>query len=242
MAQNIYDNPEFFAGYSQLPRQVHGLDAAPEWPAVRAMLPDLRGKRIVDLGCGFGWFGRWAREHGAVSVLGLDISANMLTRAKANTPDCATDYRVADLEALELPEASFDLAYSALTFHYVEDFGRLTRGIHRALVPGAHFVFTVEHPIVTAPIPAGWSVGPDGRKTWPVNSYQKEGPRRTNWLAEGVIKQHRTLGTLLNLLIGLGFTILHVEEWAPNDAQIAAHPEWAEEYERPMFLLIAVQR
>ena len=56
MAQNIYDNPEFFAGYSGLPRQVKGLDGAPEWPTVRAMLPDLAGKRVVDLGCGFGWF------------------------------------------------------------------------------------------------------------------------------------------------------------------------------------------
>jgi hypothetical protein len=56
-----------------------------------------------------------------------------------------------------------------------------------------------------------------------------------------VIKQHRTLGTILNLLIRLGFTIAHVEEWAPSDAQIAARPEWAQERERPMFLLIAVQ-
>ena len=30
MAQNIYDNPDFFSGYGQLPRQVHGLDGAPE--------------------------------------------------------------------------------------------------------------------------------------------------------------------------------------------------------------------
>ena len=58
MAQNIYDNPEFFAGYSPLPRQIHGLDGAPEWPAVRAMLPYLTGKRVADLGCGFGWASR----------------------------------------------------------------------------------------------------------------------------------------------------------------------------------------
>ena len=40
MAQNIYDNPAFFEGYAQLPRSVQGLDGAPEWPALRAMLPD----------------------------------------------------------------------------------------------------------------------------------------------------------------------------------------------------------
>ena len=56
MTQNIYDNAGFFAGYSQLRRSVDGLDGAPEWPTIRSMLPDLGGKRVVDLGCGFGWF------------------------------------------------------------------------------------------------------------------------------------------------------------------------------------------
>ncbi len=56
MTQNIYDNPAFFEGYSQLGRSVHGLAGAAEWPALRAMLPDLRGLRVVDLGCGYGEF------------------------------------------------------------------------------------------------------------------------------------------------------------------------------------------
>lgn len=54
MAQNIYDNPDFFAGYSQLPRQIRGLDGAPEWPSIGAILPTVSGKRVLDLGCGFG--------------------------------------------------------------------------------------------------------------------------------------------------------------------------------------------
>jgi hypothetical protein len=58
MAQNIYDTPEFFTGYSQLNRSVHGLAGAPEWPAIRTLIPDVYGKRIIDLGCGFGWFAR----------------------------------------------------------------------------------------------------------------------------------------------------------------------------------------
>lgn len=62
MTQNIYDQADFFAGYSQLPRSLHGLDGAPEWPDLQAMLPDLKGKRVLDLGCGFGWFCRWAAD------------------------------------------------------------------------------------------------------------------------------------------------------------------------------------
>src|SRR5579859_4498647 len=98
MTQNVYDNPEFFAGYSNLGRSIHGLDGAAEWPVLRGMLPDMRGLRVVDLGCGFGWFCRWAREQGAANVLGLDVSENMLARARSDTADTTIVYERADLE------------------------------------------------------------------------------------------------------------------------------------------------
>ncbi|PLO78838.1 SAM-dependent methyltransferase, partial [Klebsiella quasipneumoniae] len=50
MSQNIYDDPHFFAGYATLDRSVKGLDGAPEWPSLQAMLPPLAGLRVVDLG------------------------------------------------------------------------------------------------------------------------------------------------------------------------------------------------
>lgn len=242
MAQNIYDNPEFFAGYSQLPRQVHGLAGAPEWQAIRAMLPDLAGKRILDLGCGFGWFARWAKQRGAASVLAVDLSERMIARAKAETPDPSIEYRIADLTTLEIAEASFDFAYSALTFHYIEDFGRLVRTVHRSLVPCADFVFTIEHPIYMAAARPQWWSDADGRKTWPVNQYAIEGERRTDWLAKDVLKYHRTISTTLNTLIRTGFAIRHVGEFAPTAAQIAENPKLAEEVERPMMLLVSARR
>jgi hypothetical protein len=57
-----------------------------------------------------------------------------------------------------------------------------------------------------------------------------------------VIKQHRTVGTLLNTLIAAGFTIRHVNEWGPTEAQVAAQPALAEERERPMMMLVAAER
>ncbi|MCQ0091092.1 class I SAM-dependent methyltransferase [Roseovarius sp. M141] len=242
MAQNIYDNPDFFAGYSQLPRQVRGLDGAPEWPAIRAMLPALSGKRVVDLGCGFGWASRWMREQGADSVLGLDVSEKMIQRAKTDTTDPAIEYRIADLDTLDLPPAAFDVAYSALTFHYIHDFARLVRVIHQTLTPGGDFVFTIEHPIFMATSHPDWIVGDDGDKIWPVNGYSVEGERRTDWFAKGVLKHHRTLGTTLNTLIGAGFQIVQVKEFAPTPEQIAENPSLADEMERPMMLLVSAKR
>ena len=150
MAQNIYDNPGFFAGYSQLNRSVGGLDSAPEWPSLRAMLPDLHGRRVLDIGCGFGWFCRWAREAGAAEVVGMDVSERMLERARSMTADPAIRYQRADAEGLTLPEAAFDLAYSSLALHYIADLAPLLETLHRALVPGGRLVFSMEHPIYTA--------------------------------------------------------------------------------------------
>src|SRR5262249_27568775 len=151
-------------------------------------------------------------------------------------------YVRADLEGLHLAAASFDLAYSSLALHYVEDLEGLLANVHAALAPGGQFVFSAEHPIFTAPTWPSWSVAAAGRKTWPLDGYLCEGRRTTDWLTEGVVKQHRTLGTYLNLLIGVGFAIAHVEEWGPSDAQIAARPSLADERQRPPFLLVAAAR
>src|ERR671932_1350226 len=121
MAQNVYDDEGFFAAYASMPRSVHGPDAAGEWPAVRSMLPPLTGLRVVDLGCGFGWFCRWAAAQGAASVLGLDLSERMLERAVRETADPRITYRRADLDAVDLGAAEFDLAYSSLALHYLSD-------------------------------------------------------------------------------------------------------------------------
>lgn len=85
------------------------------------MLPPLNGRAVVDLGCGYGWFCRAARELGAESVLGIDLSIKMLAEARATTRDEAIEYRQGDLDGLTLPSNSVDLAYSSLALHYLAD-------------------------------------------------------------------------------------------------------------------------
>lgn len=242
MTQNIYDTPEFFEGYSQMARSVHGLDGAPEWPALRALVSDVKGRDVVDLGCGFGWFCRWADEQGAANVLGLDVSENMLARARDTTRSTTIRYERADLDQLQLSPQSVDLAYSSLTLHYLEHLPALFATVHQALKPGGRFVFSAEHPIYTAPAQPGFVQDEAGQRIWPLNQYALRGPRTTDWLAKGVVKQHRTVGDYVNLLIEAGFTLAHLDEWAPTAAQLAAQPALAEEQDRPMMLLVAADR
>ncbi len=242
MTHNIYDTPDFFREYSRLERSQRGLEGAWEWPSLRSLLPNLRGKRILDLGCGCGWFARWARQQGAGSVLGLDVSRNMLERARESTSDNAIEFRRIDLEETEFPEDSFDLVFSALALHYIQNLPRIFNAVNRALREDGGFVFSIEHPIFTASRNAQWIASIDGAKTWPVDSYSDEGPRTTDWLAKGFTKQHRTFSTVINALLGAGFHLTKIEEWGPTVEQCANRPDLAEERERPLFLLVVAQK
>lgn len=74
MKENKYDNETFFEQYSQMSRSINGLKGAGEWHVLKQMLPDFTNKRVLDLGCGFGWHCEYAVEHGAKAVVGIDIS------------------------------------------------------------------------------------------------------------------------------------------------------------------------
>ncbi|KAE8453480.1 hypothetical protein EG329_010341 [Mollisiaceae sp. DMI_Dod_QoI] len=240
MAQNIYDDQGFFNQYIQLPRQVKGLDGTPEWPALKSLMPELKSSTFLDLGCGFGWVCRWARENGAIAVQGVDVSENMLSKARSFPPDAATTYTRADLENFELPASVYDIVFSSLSFHYLKNLPSLILEIFKTLKPGGALVFSVEHPIFTAPRNPKFVSDSDGQMVWPLDGYLKEGPRTTNWLADGVVKQHRTISTYVTILLQAGFTLSAVEEWGPTPDQIKESPQWADELKRPPFLLLKV--
>ena len=68
MRQSKYDDPTFFEKYSQMSRSQQGLEGAGEWPALQKLLPNFKGKRVLDLGCGYGWHCIYAMEQGALDV------------------------------------------------------------------------------------------------------------------------------------------------------------------------------
>jgi SAM-dependent methyltransferase len=240
LKQNKYDDSEFFNKYSQMARSIGGLEAAGEWHVFRVMLPEFSGKRVLDLGCGFGWHCRYAREQGARSVLGVDLSEKMLARARAATADPAIEYRRLAIEDIDFPAAGFDIVVSSLALHYVERFDLVCQKVQHNLTPGGHFVFSVEHPIFTARAAQDWHYGPQGEKLhWPVDDYQTEGARTARFLDEDVVKYHRTLASYLNTLIASGLRITEIAEPVPSPEMLAQHPDYRHELRRPMFLLVA---
>lgn len=235
---NIYNNEPFFTEYAKMSRSTMGLSGAGEWHQLRPLFPDLNGKRVLDLGCGYGWHSFYAAEQGAASVLGLDLSEKMIAEAQKRNPHDRITYQVSDLNAYDYPAEAFDLVISNLVLHYVADLETLFRKIHRTLTPGGTFLFNIEHPVFTAGVGQDWAYGPDEQILhWPVDHYFIEGPRTTHFLGCEVEKQHHTLTTIVSALLAAGFALEALEEAQPPE-EMMDWPGMKDELRRPMMLLV----
>ncbi len=228
---NLYDEPEFFKAYAEMDRSRNGLEAAGEWHQLKRLFPNVRGKHVLDLGCGYGWHCRYAMVQGATSVTGIDQSRRMIEEAMRRNPAEGITYRICSLQEFEYPENSYDLVISNLVLHYVENLETVYRKVFRTLVPGGVFLMNIEHPVFTAG--RNQQFAADG--TWPVVDYYHPGERQTVFLDHTVTKFHHTLTQILMGLIHSGFCIDAVEETMPPETWRAAMPE---EMQRPMMLLV----
>lgn len=148
MIENKYDDETFFAKYSAFPRSVHGLKAAGEWHELKKLLPDFAEKRVLDLGCGFGWHCFYAAEHGAKQVLGIDVSEKMLKTAAGKNRFGNVKFRRTAIEDIDFAENSFDVVISSLALHYVEDFAAICRKVAQIRPPAAVLCFPSNIPFL----------------------------------------------------------------------------------------------
>ncbi|WP_368486800.1 class I SAM-dependent methyltransferase [Spiroplasma sp. DGKH1] len=244
MKQNKYDNPEFFNKYQEMERSQLGLVGAGEWHAFEKMMPNFKDKTVLDLGCGFGWYSLYAAEHGAKSVIGVDISEKMLAEAnKKNNYPNIIKYINSPIEDIEFPQESFDVVLSSLTFHYLNSFSDICAKVNNYLTKNGEFIFSVEHPVFTAEGSENWFYNDQGQILhWPVDNYFSEGVRETNFLGEKVFKYHRTLTTYISELLNHGFEITNLVEPKPDSKLLATVSGMEDELRRPMMLLIAAKK
>lgn len=112
------------------------------------LLGDLKGKRLLDLGCGGGHCAVAFAKAGA-AVIGIDHSKAQLGYARrlAEAAEVRLELRHGDLADLAYLRAdSIDVAFSAYAFGFVSDLSRVFRQVHRVLKVGAPLVFSLPHP------------------------------------------------------------------------------------------------
>ncbi len=243
--QNVYDNPIFFEGYKELRNRDDNYNILVEQPAMTRLLPNLKNKTVLDLGCGYGNSCIDFIEKGAKRVLGIDISERMLTVAKSESSHKDIEYLCMNMAELHLLNEKFDLIYSSLAFHYIENFGSLICDVFHHLNDGGQLLFSQEHPIVTATLDGKGHFNKDANGnliSYSFSNYSESGLRNTTWFVENVIKYHRTIGELLTTIAETGFRIEEVVEPVPEEWALQKRPVLAKEFIKPNFLIIKARK
>ena len=240
--QNIYDNPDFFDGYKKLRSNEFSANNLEEKPALFSLSPELTGKVVLDLGCGYGENCAEFKARGASRVLGVDISKKMLAIALDENPDI--EFIRADMSDLSFINEKFDVVFSSLAVHYIEDFSAFVKGVYDVLTPGGFFIFSQEHPLTTAPITgASWARDEDGNILhYKLTDYSRSGFRSTKWFVEGVEKYHRTFSEILNSLCSAEFAIEKMIETVPTPEILKSDKHWEKDFHKPNFLLIKAKK
>ena len=235
----LYDREVFFENYLRLRGDAENYNDLIEQPAMFALLPDLKGKAVLDLGCGYGPSSVKLHALGAASVLGVDVSKSMIGRAISENSADGVRYQLLDAARLDELDGRFDLVFSSLMLHYIKDLSKLFRDVCRLLNDGGELVFSMEHPIVTAPEKGGEDVKNENGEPvgFMLSDYAKEGKRTVTWLQTPVEKYHRKTSTILCDLINAGFEIVKVSEPTPGKALRDRIPRMRAEVNRPCYLL-----
>lgn len=240
--KNEYDDLRFFEQYAQMTRSREGLAGAGEWHQLKEMFPTLSGRKVLDLGCGYGWHCKYAAEQGADEVLGIDASERMIREAIRRNPDERITYRIQSIEEYGYPEEAWDCVVSNLALHYIEDIDDVFQAVYRTLKKGGTFLLNIEHPVFTAGTGQDWICDEKGEPLyWPVDDYFYPGQRKTHFLGCEVIKYHHTLTQILNGLLGCGFELRRVEEAQPPEEMMGL-PGMKDEMRRPMMLMIRAEK
>ena len=236
--QNIYDNETFFEGYKKIRQDKQSANILEEIPAIYSLAPDLHGKDVIDLGCGYAEHCAHFKKMGAKEVVGVDISEKMLEVAKRENP--GIKFVRADISDLSFVHKKYDVVFSSLTLHYIKDFNSLAKQVFAILKKGGEFIFSQEHPFSTAPIDGPkWIKNEKGETVaYNLSDYALSGKRKVNWLVEDVIMYHRTFSEVINALIDAGFKVERVLEPLPSKAAIKKEPKLKRRYHKPNFLII----
>lgn len=238
--QNIYDNEQFYRGYKELRENENNYNVLQEKPAIRSLLPNLKNKSILDLGCGYGENCRYFIKEGAKEVIGVDISENMLKTALKENTDSRIKYLRIDINDISTINKKFDIVYSSLAFHYIEDLKQLLFNIGNLLNKDGMLIFSQEHPLTTAYKKGErWAKSNTGEYLhYNLSHYMENGERRITWFVDNVIKYHRSFSTIVNNICETGFQIEKMIEPMPSEEDIRLLPKMVKDIHKPNFLII----
>lgn len=233
-----YDKEQFFQAYLNRRHRKESPNKLIENPLLLDLLGTGYLGSVLDLGCGDASMGRLLLEaNRCESYTGADGSSNMCKKAEAGLAGLNGTICCSRLEDFPFPKETFQTVVSQLALHYIEDLDVLFQRVYRTLAAGGRFVFSVQHPLLTASFKSSEASG--SRTDWIVDDYFVTGKRTEPWVGEKVVKYHRTTEGYFRMLKAAGFQISDLREGMPVRGNFEKEEEYNRRMRIPLFLLFS---
>jgi len=219
--------------------EVHG-------PALLAACRPVEDLRVLDVGCGQGYFTRQLASEGG-HVVGIDAAAKQIENARRHEEvrPLGIEYRAMDAARISRywSPGRFDLVTACMAFHDMPDPLATLKASARVLRKQGRLVFTIPHPGTDTPY-REWERDELGRKVaLKIDRYFDSGPRTTQWrmarlnLHWETPSWHRPLTEWSEMIRTAGFVIRRLDEPRPTKDQVKRQPELEDCFRVPYFLL-----
>ncbi len=214
-------------------------------PTLLSLLENIKGKKILDAGCGEGYLSRILSKSGA-EVTAVDYSSRMIEIARERTKiDLLIDYRHGNCEDLNfLENESFDVIVSNMVIHDLADYEKAFSEMYRLLVNGGTFIFSILHPCFITP-GSGWEKTASGEKLhWNVDNYFYEGAYEQPGMGDKkkIFFFHRTLTSYINSLVNTGFVLEGIVEPKPSEEMLQKYPSFKEDERCADFIVFKLRK
>jgi len=217
-------------------------------PAQVAACGEVRGLRVLDVGCGSGYLARQMAQRGA-RVTGIDISPRMIAHARRHEAAARLGIDFLPADAAEtgslFPAESFDLAVSCIALQDMPDAAAVLAGVFRVLRPGGRFVASITHPCTDTPF-RRWERDESGGKRWLcIDRYFERVAVEFEWTRWGgftTAALHVPLEDWLGWIVAAGFQLHAVREPRPTDEAIRANPKLGDAARVPYYVIFDLHR
>jgi 2-polyprenyl-3-methyl-5-hydroxy-6-metoxy-1,4-benzoquinol methylase len=217
-----------------------------EVPYILELLGDPRGKKVLDAGCGGGFYSLWLSERRA-EVLGIDASEQMIkiAKEKASRKGLGTAFSIGDVADLKIRDDFFDLVLSTLVLMEVKELSKVTSELVRVTKNGGDIVISIEHPILTA---GDWERESRQKLFRKLDDYYTERMLEAAWENERKERftfryYHRPLQGYTQPFLERGCVLTHLIEPYPHKAYKILNPKEYEDAQRiPHFIILKFQK
>src|SRR5688572_22783155 len=198
------------------PNRTHLLD-----PVMLRLCGDVKGLRVLDVGCGEGRFCRMLAERGAITT-GIEPTTRLLEEARKRHP--AGRYETGEATRLPAADGSFDLCISYIAMVDIADYRGAIKEMARVLKSGGRAVFANLQPFATTSM-TGWHRDKKGHRLhYPVDRYVDEYPAIARFKGIEIRQYHRPMGHIMRAFFDAGFNLREFLEPVPTAQAIKERP------------------